>query len=174
LEVGMEKILRFIDRASIWTGKVSSLLVAVLTAAICYDITMRYVLIKPTSWAFELTYMIYGVYAMLGAAYCHYLKGHVRMDLLYMRLSPRKQAVVEVFCYIFLFFPLFIVLVWKCGEHAHYAIAYGERSSSSAWRPVLWPFKTIIAFGFLLFLLQGTADFLRSLRIAIKGESHES
>ena len=170
----MEKILRFIDRASIWTGKVSSLLVAVLTAAICYDITMRYVLIKPTSWAFELTYMIYGVYAMLGAAYCHYLKGHVRMDLLYMRLSPRKQAVVEVFCYIFLFFPLFIVLVWKCGEHAYWAFSYGERSSSSIWRPQLWPFKGLIAFGFLLFLLQGAADFLRLLRIAFKGETHDS
>lgn len=170
----MEKILNIIDRASVCTGKVSSLLVAVLTAAICYDITMRYVVIKPTSWAFELTYMIYGVYAMLGAAYCHYLKGHVRMDLLYARLSPRRQAVVEVFCYIFLFFPLFVVLVWKCGEHAHYAFAYEERSSASIWRPLLWPFKGLIAFGFLLFLLQGAADFLRSLRIAIKGEPHES
>lgn len=170
----MEKILRFIDWSSIWTGKVSSLLVAVLTAAICYDITMRYVLIKPTSWAFELTYMIYGAYAMLGAAYCHYLKGHVRMDLIYSRLSPRRQAVVEVLCYIFLFFPLFIVLVWKCGEHAYWTLTYGERSSVSVWRPHLWPFKGLIAFGFLLFLLQGAADFIRTLRIAIKGESHES
>jgi TRAP-type mannitol/chloroaromatic compound transport system permease small subunit len=170
----MEKILRFIDWSSVWTGKISSLLVALLTAAICYDITMRYVLIKPTSWAFELTYMIYGAYAMLGAAYCHYLKGHVRMDLLYGRLSPRRQAVVEVFCYIFLFFPLFIVLVWKCGEHAYWAFTYGERSSSSIWRPHLWPFKGLIALGFLLFFLQGAADFIRSLRIAIKGEPHES
>jgi TRAP-type mannitol/chloroaromatic compound transport system permease small subunit len=170
----MEKILRFIDRASIWTGKVSSLLAAVLTAAICYDITMRYVVLKPTSWAFELTYMIYGIYAMLGAAYCHYHKGHVRMDLLYMHLSRRKQAIVESICYLFLFFPLFIVLVWKCGEHAYWAFSYGERSSSSIWRPVLWPFKGLIAFGLLLFLLQGAADFIRSLRIAIKGESHES
>jgi len=170
----MDKILRFIDWITVWTGKVSSLLAALLTAIIVYDITMRYVLIKPTSWAFEFTYMIYGVYAMLGAAYCHHYKGHVRMDLLYTRLSPRRQAVVEVFCYIFLFFPFLIVLVWKCSEHAYWAFSYGERSSASILRPPLWPFKSLIAFGFLLFLLQGAAEFLRSIRIAIKGESHES
>lgn len=169
----MEKILRFIDWASIWTGKVTSLLIVVLTAIICYDITMRYVLIKPTSWVFEATYMLYGAYAMLGAAYCHHLKGHVRMDLLYVRMSPRRQAVVDVFCYIFLFFPLFIVLAWKCSEHAYWAFSAGECSSSSILRPKLWPFKSLIALGLILFLFQGAAEFLRSLQIAIKGKPYE-
>jgi TRAP-type mannitol/chloroaromatic compound transport system permease small subunit len=169
----MEKILRFIDGVSIWTGKVSSLLIVVLTVIICYDITMRYVVVKPTSWVFEATYMIYGAYAMLGAAYCHYLKGHVRMDLLYVRLSPRRQAVVDVLCYVFLFFPLFIVLSWKCGQHAYWAFTSGECSSASILRPKLWPFKGLIAFGCLLFLLQGAVEFLRSLQTAIKGTSYE-
>jgi len=169
----MEKLLHFVDGVSIWTGKVASLLIIVLTVIICYDITMRYVIVKPTSWVFEATYMLYGIYAILGAAFCHHLKGHVRMDLLYVRLSPRRQALVDVLCYIFLFFPLFIVLTWKCSEHAYWAFISGERSSSSILRPPLWPFKSLVAFGCMLFLLQGAVEFLRSLQTAIKGKSYE-
>ena len=161
----MERVLRVIDRASEWIGKAASFLVALLTVAICYDVFMRYVFDKPTSWAFEMGYMTYGAYSILGAAYCHLMKGHVRMDLLYGRLSPRGQARMDAICYLFLFFPLFIVLSWKCGEGALWAWNFGERSSVSVWRPWLGPFKMTIFFGLILFLLQGTAEFIRSLII---------
>ena len=169
----MEKFFRIIDRISLWTGKGSSYLMVALVGAICYDITLRYIFAKPTFWAFELTYMIYGVYSMLGVAYCHYYKAHVRMDLIYARLSPRGKAMMDVICYIFLFFPLLLVLTYKSGEHGFWALTSGERSSVSVWRPYLSPFKLIITFGFAIFLLQGIVDFIRTLRIAIKGEAHE-
>ena len=117
----MQKALRVIDRASEWTGKCASFLVVVLILAIGYDVALRYLFAKPTFWAFEVTYMVYGAYAMLGAAYCHYHKGHVRMDLIYSRLSPKRKATVDMICYLFLFFPLFFVLVYKCGGHAIWA-----------------------------------------------------
>jgi TRAP-type mannitol/chloroaromatic compound transport system permease small subunit len=173
-EETMERVLRVIDRMSEWTGKAASFLVAILTLAICYDVFMRYVFDKPTSWAFEMGYMIYGVYAILGAAYCHLMKGHVRMDLLYGRLSPRGQARMDAICYLFLFYPLFFVLIWKCGEHALWSWSFGERSSVSVWRPWLGPFKMLISIGFVLFFLQGTAEFIRSVMIGFKGEPHES
>jgi len=170
----MEKILHVIDRASEWTGKCASFLIAVLILGICYDIFMRYLFAKPTFWAFELTYMVYGAYAMLGAAYCHYQKGHVRMDLIYSRLSPKGKAIADVICYLILFFPLFFFLVYKCGGHAIWAFTYGERSSVSVWRPHLAPYKLLIALGFVLFLFQGIAEFIRSFYIIFKGGPHES
>lgn len=170
----MDRVLRAIDRLSEYVGKAASFLVALMTLGICYDVFVRYVLNAPTSWAFEVTYMIYGVYAMLGAAYCHYLRGHVRMDLLYGRLSARGKARMDAICYIFLFFPLFAVLIWKCGEHALWAWTFGERSSSSVWRPWLGPFKVLTTIGFILFMLQGIADFIRSLVTALRGETYES
>jgi TRAP-type mannitol/chloroaromatic compound transport system permease small subunit len=170
----MEKAFRVVDQASVWTGKLASYLMAALVVAICYDVFLRYAMNKPTHWAFELTYMVYGAYAMLGVAYCQVMKTHVRMDLLYARLPPRARAWTDVVCYLCLFFPLLIVLTYKCGEHGLWAFTSGERSSSSVWRPALWPFKLAITFGFALFLLQGFVDFLRTLLIAIRGGSHES
>lgn len=165
----MEKILRIIDGASEWTGKLASFLVVILILAIVYDVTVRYLFAIPNQWSYDMTIFLYGSYAILGAAYCHYAGGHVRMDLLYMNLSPRGRAISDVICYILLFFPLFIVLIYKCGNHAIWAVIHGERSSSSVWRPPLGPFKMAILLGLVLFFLQGVADFLRSFRIALKG-----
>ncbi len=170
----MEKYLRIIDGISEWTGKIASYIMAALVVAICYDITVRYLFSTANIWPFDITYMAYGAYTMLGVAYCHYHKGHVRMDLLYGRLSTRGKATMDVICYIFLFFPLLMVLTYKCGQQTLWSILHSERSSSSVWRPLLGPFNAAIELGFILFLLQGIADFLRTLRTAVKGESNES
>ncbi len=170
----MERYFRIVDRISDWTGKIASLIVVALTLSICYDVIMLYLFAHPTFWTYDMTMMMYGSFAALGFAYCHYHKGHVRMDLLYGRASKRGKAVLEVIGYLLLFFPLMIVLTYKSGEHAYWAVMHGERASGSAWRPPLGPFKIVITYGFAVFLLQGTVDFLRSLIIAVRGAGNES
>lgn len=169
----MERFLHVIDRISEITGKLASLLVVILTLAICYDVFMRYVFAKPSFWAYDMTIMLYGSFAILGVAYCHYLKGHVRMDLLYGRLSIRGQAIADIIGYIFLFFPLMVVLVYKCGEHGIWSMSFGERSSASAWRPYLGPFKLAIVYGLTLLLIQGVVDFIRRIVTAVRGVRYE-
>jgi len=170
----MEKYLRIIDFVSEWTGKAGSFLVVFLIAAIGYDITVRYLFAIPNFWSYDTTYMTYGVYTMLGVAFCHLNRGHVRMDLFYSRLSPKGKALTDVICYLFLFFPLMGALTYKCGEHTLWSVLHGERSSASGWRPYMGPFNILITFGFILFFLQGVADFLRALRVVVKGKTGES
>jgi TRAP-type mannitol/chloroaromatic compound transport system permease small subunit len=125
-------------------------------------------------WAYDSTYMLYGSYTILGAAYCHREQGHVRMDLFYGKLSQRGKAITDVICYLLLFFPLFTVLLYKCGENAYWSLLHGERSSASVWRPYMAPFKMSIVLGIFLFYLQGIAEFIRALTTAIKGERHDT
>ncbi|MCG6881978.1 MAG: TRAP transporter small permease subunit [Deltaproteobacteria bacterium] len=170
----MEKFFHIIDRTSGLVGKGASFLVVILVIAIGYDITLRYFFNIPCFWSYDMTIMLYGSYAILGTAYCHYRNGHVRMDLLYGRLSRRGRAIMDIICYIFLFFPLFTVLIWKCGNYAFWSLINGERSSASAWRPVLGPFNMVIVLGLILFFLQGLVDFLRNIIFVVKGGKHES
>lgn len=170
----MHPITKRIDRITEFIGKGSSFLVILLVLGIAYDVFMRYVFSKPTFWAYDSTYMIYGVYIMLGSAYTHLYDGHVRMDLLTGRLTPRNKAIAESICYLILFFPLFYILVKYCSIHALWSFGARESSSASTWRPPVYPFKLIIAFGFILFLLQGISQFMKSLIVALRGEAHES
>lgn len=169
--VCMNSIVKLIDKITVTIGKLSSFLIVPLIAVIMYDVIMRSFFAKPTIWAYDSTYMIFGIYIMLGSSYTHLFNSHVRMDLLTERLSPRKKSILEAICYVFLFFPLFYVLVKYCSDHAIWSFNAGESSSASTWRPPVYPFKLIIAFGFVLFFIQGVAQFIKSLLIAIGGNT---
>jgi len=45
-----------------------------------------------------MTFMAYGSFFMLGAAFTLQRLGHVRTDLLYERWTPRRQATIDLVC----------------------------------------------------------------------------
>jgi TRAP-type mannitol/chloroaromatic compound transport system permease small subunit len=170
----MRSFFRLVDSLSDYTGKAACLLVVILTFSICIDALTRSAFAWANYWAYDTTIMLYGAFAILGTAYAHYRHAHVRMDLIYDKLTTRGKAIADVIGYVFLFFPLMSVLVYKCGEHAIWSLTLGERSSASAWRPYMWPFKLVIAYGLALFWLQGLVDFLRRIITAVRGVEYES
>jgi TRAP-type mannitol/chloroaromatic compound transport system permease small subunit len=164
-----DRLLRVIDSISEWSGRTVSWLVLVLTLVLGYEIVMRYVFNAPTKWAFDISYMLGGAYFMLGEAYTLLKKRHVRIDIFYMRFSPRNKALVDVVFYILFFFPLWAGLFYALIPYVYLSWVTGERSMQGYWMPILYPFKTVMPVAVLLFLLQGIADFLRSLLLLMKG-----
>jgi TRAP-type mannitol/chloroaromatic compound transport system permease small subunit len=169
--IKIDRLLRVIDSISEWSGKTVSWLVLVLTVMLGYEIVMRYVFNAPTKWAFDLSYMVGGSYFMLGEAYTLLKKRHVRIDIFYARFSPRKQALVDVIFYVLFFFPLWGGLFYALIPYVYLSWAIGERSMQGYWMPILYPFKTVMPVAVFLFLLQGVADFLRSVLLLSKGGS---
>jgi TRAP-type mannitol/chloroaromatic compound transport system permease small subunit len=165
----IDRLLRVIDSISEWTGRTVSWLVLVLTLLLGYEIVMRYVFNAPTKWAFDISYMLGGSYFMLGEGYTLLKKRHVRIDIFYMRFSRRKQALVDVVFYILFFFPLWGGLLYGLIPYVYLSWVIGERSMQGYWMPVLYPFKTVMPVAVFLFLLQGVADFLRSVLLLSKG-----
>jgi TRAP-type mannitol/chloroaromatic compound transport system permease small subunit len=49
------------------------------------------------------------------------------------------------------------------GQEAVHSWAIGETSDASPWRPIVYPFKTVIPLTALLLMLQGVAEFLKNL-----------
>ena len=67
------------------------------------------------------------------------LDGHVRMDLLYGRWSPKKQATVDVFTIFFLIFYLVFLLIGALSS-VQYALEYNQTNYTS-WAPPLAPIQ---------------------------------
>ena len=114
--------------------------------------------------------MIYGTHFLLGAAYTLRVKGHIRIDLLYMRFPLRGRALIDVIGYLVIFFPVMIILVIASYDMAKDAYMIKEVSQFTPWQPILWPFKGVICVGFSLLILQGIAEFTRSVIALIRGE----
>jgi len=165
----MKVLVKVIDGLSEWSGKFTSWIVLVLTGVMVLEVFMRYLFAKPTFFAYDLSWMLCGILAIMGGAYCHLHGGHVRVDFLIDRLPPHRRAIFEAVLYCIFFFPLFYVLVWYVTDNVIFSWSIGERTSDSTWRPPLYPFKTMLALGLVLLLLQGIAEFVKHLYIIIKG-----
>ena len=133
----------------------------VLTAT--YEVFARYVFGAPTIWAYELGYMITGTHFLIGAAITLARDSHVRIDILYDRLSLKSRALVNLAFYVALFLPFLVLLNDALWHYALAAFASGERSGNSAWNPPIWPFRVLLSCGFTLLALQVIAECLKSL-----------
>ncbi len=45
----------------------------------------------------------------------------------------------------------------------------GQVDNTSAWSPITWPYKMVIAVGMVFLLLQGIATFLKDIMVLSKG-----
>lgn len=156
-------VIRVIDRISDWSGRIVCWMIIPLVGSLAYEVFARYLFGAPTEWAYDISYMLYGSFFMLGAGYALFRGGHIRTDMLYQNWSPRTQGTVDALCYLFLFFPAMLFLLWMGGQEAWHAWEIGERSDASPWRPILYPFKAVIPVTAIMLLAQGLSEFLKSV-----------
>lgn len=159
----MQTYIDTIDRLSTWVGHAFAWCIMVMIFGVGYEVFVRYVLRDPTSWAFDVSYMMYGTLFMMGGAYALARDSHVRGDVFYRLWSPRTQARLELFLYMIFFFPGVIALMIAGWKYFGRSFRYMEVSSMSPANIPIWQFKLIIPAAGALLFLQGTAQVCRCL-----------
>jgi TRAP-type mannitol/chloroaromatic compound transport system permease small subunit len=165
----MLALIRTVDRFTDLTGTIISWLSIPLVFAVSYEVIARYAFNAPTSWAFEITYMMYGTLFMLGAAYALHKGAHIRTDFFWEKFSVRKKGAIDAISYVLFFFPSLAMLFYLSFDEAAYAYVVGETSDQTPWRPLLWPYKAVIPLACLLLLVQGVSELLKSLYMVRTG-----
>jgi TRAP-type mannitol/chloroaromatic compound transport system permease small subunit len=165
----VERFEHFMDRLSQWVGHAFAWCVVILTVGIGYEVLVRYAFRAPTTWAFDLGYMMYGALFFMSGAYTLSRGGHVRGDIFYRNWLPRTQAWMDLILYFVFFFPGVIALVWAGTAHAEESWRYREVSVFSPAGVPLYPLKTLLPVGAVLLLLQGVAEVFRCIRCIRSG-----
>lgn len=140
----------------------------------------------PALWTLEMAQFAMVAYYMLGGPYSILVGSNVRMDLFYGTWSLRRKATVDCLTVLFLIFYLGVLIYGALGSTA-YSLGYwgtapleffaglatGQEEigrlerSSTAWRPVIWPIKTIMITGLTLMLLQALSELAKDLARAL-------
>ncbi len=162
-------VIRTIDQFTDRTGTIISWLSIVLVAAVSYEVIARYIFNAPTVWAFDVTFMSYGALFMLGAAYALHKGAHIRTDFFWDTFSPRTKGIIDSISYIVFFFPSLLLLLILSWHETVYAFQINELSDQTPWRPVLWPFKSVVPLTCVLLMIQGTSELLKSLYMVRTG-----
>jgi len=165
----LNTILKGFDWISEWSGRIFVWLVIPLIVVVVFEVISRRVFNAPHIWATEVTNYIYGPHFMLVAAYTLLYKAHVSIDIIYGRFSPRTRGILDIFTYLVFFFPFCIIVFTQGIVFAQTSWSIGETSDSAALR-VVPLIKTAIPVTFALLLLQGLANFIRSIMLAVRGK----
>lgn len=159
----MIRFIRFADSLSAWFGKTFAWLVLFMAFGTGYEVFVRYVLNKPTPWALDVSFIMYGSLFMIGGAYTLSRGGHVRGDFLYRLLQPRNQARLDLVLYLLFFFPGVSALILAGWKYAARSWAYGEVSINSPAGIPVYQFKTVIVVTGILLFIQGIAQVMRCI-----------
>ena len=163
------KTIGALDTFGAWSGKTVAWLILPLVFSLTYEGFARYLFNAPTLWAYDLSYMLYGSHFMLGAGYALVNKSHIRTDFFYAKWSVRRQGLIDVVIYLFFFFPGIFFFFLAGFDAAQHAWSIQEKSDASAWRPIIYPFKTVMPVTAALLMLQGVSEFIKSVYAARTG-----
>lgn len=112
----------------------------------------------------SITYLHAAVF-MLGAAFTLRHDGHVRVDILYSKLSQRNQALIDLLGVLFLLLPVCLFILWSSWDYVLESWRLREGSRETGGLPGLFLLKTLIPLMAGLLLLQGLASGLRCLLV---------
>ena len=167
----MKRALRIIDKLNENVGLAVRWVALGMILSTSYEVVARYFFNAPTVWAHQTVMILGGVFVTLSWGWVLLHHAHVAMDILSKRLSPRKQAIAYVVGSLLFLFPLLSLLIYTSSQWLVDSYVMRERWTVSIWRPLIWPSRLTVVLGFVLLLIQGTAEFIRALYFAVRGET---
>ena len=132
-----------------------------------YEVVARYVFNSPTNWVHESMFLMFGMQYLLCGAYAYRDDSHVRVDIFYVKFSPRGKAIADIITSVF-FFIFMVTMFWTGARFAWDAISLGERSFTE-WGVQYWPVKLAIPIGAFLMILQGISKLIKDILFLARG-----
>lgn len=138
-------------------GRISSWSLAFLLLAISSQVILRYVFGQTFTLLEDSLWYLFAFTLVLGLSYTMIDDGHVRVDFLYQRYSPRLRRWVDLVGIVFFLMPLYAFLAWHGWEYAAKSFAINESSPNPEGMPWLWLVKFMLPFSCILLLFEALA-----------------
>ncbi|MGE5523629.1 MAG: TRAP transporter small permease subunit [Rhodospirillaceae bacterium] len=151
----IDTVNHYVGRGVYWL-----VLAAVLVSTI--NALMRYTFSMSSNAWLELQWYLFGAIFLLGAGYTLKANGHVRIDLLSARLSPRARAWIDILGGLLFLLPMALLILYF--SWPMFVDSYlGGEMSSDAGGLIRWPAKALIPLGFMLLVLQGLSEIVKRI-----------
>lgn len=151
---------RAIDSLNTAIGRLVCWLTLVVVLIAVANALLRYGFRLGSNAFIEAQWYLFALIFLFGAAYTMKRGGHVRVDVLYGRMSPRRQAWVDIAGTLLFFLPATIGLTLLSLPMVEASIAVWERSPDVGGLP-RWPIKLAIPIAFALLSLQGVSEIIK-------------
>ncbi|MEM1362466.1 MAG: TRAP transporter small permease subunit [Pseudomonadota bacterium] len=160
-----------VDRITRWASRLASALLLALIALVFFNVFGRYIVGGSPVWAQELEWHLMAPIALLGITVLLLEKGHVRVDMIYDRLPPRAQTILDLFSMLVGCVMAILFIKYSIG-FVDSAWSINEGSPDPGGLPARYLVKATIPIGFGLFALQCLANAVRYAVALKEAPSH--
>ena len=173
--------IRVVDAVNYRIGRVMMYGIFVMICILMWS-SISKTFFVPSLWTLEIAQFAMVTYYIMGGPYSIQMGSNVRMDLFYGEWSDRKKAQFDAVTVLFLIFYLGVLLYGGLGSTAYSLGHYKDEPlqffaelivgsedigrlerSPTAWRPFIWPIKSIMCLGIFLMLLQAISELLKDI-----------
>jgi TRAP-type mannitol/chloroaromatic compound transport system permease small subunit len=158
----LEKVF---DRFSDLMGWIAGFLNVLMLVNVFYDAIMRYFFSTGSIALQEMEWHLFSIVFLFGIAYGLKEEGHVRVDVLYDRFSPRWKAIVNIGGTLLFLLPLSILVIEGSVWYVHEAYSSGEVSGDPGGLPYRWLIKIVIPASFVFLVVSAAGYLIRNVNI---------
>jgi len=152
-----------IDGLNDWIGRIVAWLTLGCVLVCFVVVVLRYLFSIGYVWMQELYVWQHAFVFMVGAGYTYLKGGHVRVDIFYSAMSPRRKAMVDIFGTTFFLLPWLTILLitsWSFVTSSWWIFEWSQQADGLpgyfVLKSAIWVFAFVVG-------LQGIATVLRNL-----------
>jgi TRAP-type mannitol/chloroaromatic compound transport system permease small subunit len=159
------RLENFFNRFSDVMGWIAGVLNLLMLVNVFYDAIMRYFFKTGSIAMQEMEWHLFAMVFLFGIAYALKEDGHVRVDVLYDRFSPRWKAIVNIGGTLLLLLPLSLLVIEGSVWYVTEAFTSGEVSGDPGGLPYRWLIKIVIPVSFIFLIVSATGFVIRNINI---------
>jgi TRAP-type mannitol/chloroaromatic compound transport system permease small subunit len=161
----MQALLKFskaVDWLNAQVGKYVIWLILASTVISAVNAAVRKTLNVSSNAYLEVQWYLFAAAFLLASAYTLLNGEHVKIDVLYHRLSKRAQMWVDVFGFVVFLTPVCLAILWFGIPFFLQGFRSGEMSSNAGGL-IRWPVYLMMPLGFTLLLLQCWSELVKRI-----------
>lgn len=166
------KCSRLIDRLSNLFGDVVAWVVIAVVLLSAGNALARKFLNVASNAALELQLYLFAAVFLISGASTLLRNEHVRIDVLFSKLSETKRMWIDIFGILFFLLPAALMTAWMSFPRLVQSFQSGQVSGNTGGL-LLWPVWAVAVAGFVLLILQALSELVKRVAV-LRGVSVET
>ena len=159
------KLERGFDKFADMIGYTTAFIMVLMILNVTYDVIMRYFFNTGSIAMQEMEWHLFSVIILLGISYTLKEDGHVRVDLIYDRLTQKKKAKINMVGVVLFIIPVALLIAVESIPFVIESFNSNEQSGDPGGLPYRWLVKSLIPLSFFLLIITSIGFFIKNLNV---------
>jgi len=142
-----------LSRLHKYIGNITAILLLLLVLNVFVDVVLRYFFHTGSIALQEMEWHLFSAMFLLGISYALNEESHVGVDFIYVKLSVKKRALINIVGTLIMLIPFALLIIYGSYEFVLDAYEYNEISQDPGGLTHRWIIKFMIPLSFTLLII---------------------